>query len=402
MVVDKFGKDTRKVLLTYAWCRSSYSALKSLASNDIDVVVADSSSVGMCQWSKHAFAVEKYRSPLIHPEGFVDDVVALCLNHEISIVIPGHDEGQILAKYTDRLAGISILTASFEKLELANNKRSMSDFALSLDVPIAPKINVENAFDLGKSTHSDRSYVVRALQGNGAKGVLYSKGGDQLTVAVTKFIAQHNLGIDRFPVVQEYVNGDGWGVSCLYWHGQRIASFTHKRLEEKTLTGGTSTLRVGKKNPCLEKYAYTLLDGLKWHGLAMVEFKFDEPTQKGYFIEINPRLWGSIDLARASGIDFPYLMYLCATGDLVNAKSLAKIWNEGVVSLWVLGDLIRRLSLLKNGQIRKSLSPRTMKVSSYDDLDWSDFRAFVGQCTYYARKGLMHRSTNPIEKGMIK
>ena len=43
---------------------------------------------------------------------------------------------------------------------------------------------------------------------------------------------------------------------------------------------------------------------LKWHGVAMVEFKKKFLTNKLYLMEINPKFWGSHDLAIASGINF--------------------------------------------------------------------------------------------------
>ena len=47
-----------------------------------------------------------------------------------------------------------------------------------------------------------------------------------------------------------------------------------------------------------------ILDALKWHGVAMVEFKKEILTNKLYLMEINPKFWGSHDLAISSGINF--------------------------------------------------------------------------------------------------
>jgi len=58
----------------------------------------------------------------------------------------------------------------------------------------------------------------------------------------------------------------------------------------------------------LEELGLRLLSRLKWNGVAMVEFK--KVIEEGDYrlMEINPRLWGSLDLSIAAGIDFPYLM----------------------------------------------------------------------------------------------
>lgn len=53
--------------------------------------------------------------------------------------------------------------------------------------------------------------------------------------------------------------------------------------------------------------ARKLLKHFNWNGVAMVEFK-RTPEGKFVLMEINPRLWGSLQLAIDSGRDFPVLL----------------------------------------------------------------------------------------------
>lgn len=57
-----------------------------------------------------------------------------------------------------------------------------------------------------------------------------------------------------------------------------------------------------------------LLEALKWHGVAMVEFK---RRADGSFalMEINPRLWGSLALSIGAGVDFPLSLWKIAGGE---------------------------------------------------------------------------------------
>jgi hypothetical protein len=52
-----------------------------------------------------------------------------------------------------------------------------------------------------------------------------------------------------------------------------------------------------------------MLRALHWHGVAMVEFKWDEASGDFWLLEINGRFWGSLPLALAAGVDFPYYLY---------------------------------------------------------------------------------------------
>jgi predicted ATP-grasp superfamily ATP-dependent carboligase len=57
----------------------------------------------------------------------------------------------------------------------------------------------------------------------------------------------------------------------------------------------------------LQDYALRFAKESKWSGLAMLEFKYDRQNDSFCFMEINPRFWGTLELAIKSGIDFPYL-----------------------------------------------------------------------------------------------
>jgi hypothetical protein len=48
-----------------------------------------------------------------------------------------------------------------------------------------------------------------------------------------------------------------------------------------------------------------MLDALNWHGVAMVEFRRDDRDGEYKLMEVNPKFWGSLDLALAAGADFP-------------------------------------------------------------------------------------------------
>ena len=127
---------------------------------------------------------------------------------------------------------------------------------------------------------------------------------------------------------QRFVPGRGWGVACLYDRGRLQWHFTHERLHEIPLTGGASTYRrAAAMNEELVGPARTVLDALGWHGVAMVEFRVDE-SGGVTFLEINPRLWGSLPLSAKAGVDFAAGLLGLARGEqLPDAACLpSPIW----------------------------------------------------------------------------
>jgi len=392
------------VLLTYAWVRSSYAALRSLNRLGLKVAVADTSRIGMGQWSRLSHFAGRYSYPTTQPELFTEDIGRLLSETGASFLLPGHDETEVLAAHRDLLPkNIVLPIASADKIAKANDKAIMAAHADRLGIPV-PKVIVWNKLeDLEEiSDLGNAPFVVKLRRGNGAKGVFYPETSDDVALLCAKLCKEYSLEIDRLPVVQEKVVGDGWGVSCLYWHGERIDSFTHQRLREKTATGGTSTLRVSRRNPVLEEYAHELLSDMKWHGLAMVEFKYNSATKEGWFIEVNPRLWGSLHLAIESGVDFPALLYTAAIYGPEAARKMIREQREGIIARWYLGDVIvaaTEFAHLRPANAFKLLMPGG--ADTFDDWFWDDPSAFLGELASYLKTFAKHRSTNPAQDGML-
>lgn len=123
-------------------------------------------------------------------------------------------------------------------------------------------------------------------------------------------------------LMQEYIDGDAYGWSALYNRKHHcIAHISHKRLREYPISGGPSTFCVSVNEPELEKAGRKILDFLKWIGPAMVEFKRDRKDGKFKILEINPRYWGSLPLARYSGLNFLTMHYMALCNKKINKKN---------------------------------------------------------------------------------
>lgn len=119
--------------------------------------------------------------------------------------------------------------------------------------------------------------------------------------------------IEPYPIIQEYISGQGFGYFALYDKSQKVkAHFCHKRIREYPITGGPSSCCESYYHPELVRIGRRLLESLDWTGLAMVEFKYDPSRHNFYIIEVNPRYWGSLPLAVMSGVNFPVLHALSA------------------------------------------------------------------------------------------
>jgi predicted ATP-grasp superfamily ATP-dependent carboligase len=119
--------------------------------------------------------------------------------------------------------------------------------------------------------------------------------------------------------------------------GRLRAAFAHRRLREKPPSGGVSVLSESVAlDPQLLAQSERILEALKWHGVAMVEFKRDSRDGVPKLLEINGRFWGSLQLAVDAGVDFPALLYrLAVEGDVEPVFD----YEVGVRLRWWLGSV---------------------------------------------------------------
>lgn len=110
------------------------------------------------------------------------------------------------------------------------------------------------------------------------------------------------------PLVQEYLTGGGLGCSVLAEEGAVRAALCHRRVREYPVTGGPSSCCVRVDRPDLEEYAARLVRETGYTGLAMFEFKEGADGQ-ARLLEVNPRVWGTFPLTRASRSGIPLLWH---------------------------------------------------------------------------------------------
>lgn len=398
----------KNVLITYGRMRSSYAALRNLEKKGLKVFVADSCRIGMGQVSFKKSGFDVYPSHYQDEDKFIEAIKTICRYRRIDYIFPSHNETSVLSKHQHRLPqGVSVLLPDHQTIEKFNNKSISYDIAEELGVPTPQRIEYATVDDLTMKLlkFSWTKTVVKLLTGNSSKGVFHCNSVNQTIETVKFLISKFKLQPSRFPQVEEVVSGDGWGSSVLFWHGVKVAGFTHRRLREKINTGGTSTLREASCNIDLEIAAEKIFSHMNWHGLAMAEFKVCPKTKKYWFIEVNPRMWGSIPLAIDSGIEFPYLALLCAEKGpeearaYLNRQSVRFGWRNR----WLLGDMMLASKNLFIGKPKTAFDiVFNSSVNATDDFFLDDPFVFPGEVIHYLTQAILKRSTNSFEEGMLR
>lgn len=332
-----------KVLITDAGFKHSLAATRSLGKKGVEVIAASERKFCMSFFSKYCKKHYVYSNPA-DELSFVKDILEIIEKEKCDVFLPiGYTPCKLASKYKKDLEKhVKIAIADYKYMQIASDKNRTNEFAEKNGIPIPKTIYPKSIEDIMEiSTILQYPVVIKAPEESGS--VKYANSENELKRLYGKICDEYKKQIEegKFPQVQEYISGEGYGFFALFNNGEPRAVFAHKRLHEYPKTGGPSTMAKSVYNPRLNELGIKLLRALNWHGVAMVEFKKDKIDGEFKLIEINPKFWGSLDLSIVSGVDFPYL-----TCKMCIDRDIEPIFNykENVMFRWVFPDLIHSIT----------------------------------------------------------
>jgi len=337
-----------RVLILDANQRSALAATRSLGAKGLHVVAADETHRTLAGSSKYCKETFAYPSPYSHPDGFLTTLAREAAQRGVKVIFPMTDiTTALLLQNQERFDGFVLPCSALEAFDTLTDKWKLHELAQELGIPIPRTVFVQEAKDL-RGAFSQLTYPL-VLKPHRSRiwtegrwvtaEVKYAHSAEE----AARIVAAHEW-LSRHPfLVQEYVRGQAQGIFGLYNQSEPVVFFAHKRLREKPPSGGVSVLSESVEvNPRLREIAHKILQAVKWHGVAMIEFKV-APDSTPYLMEVNARFWGSLQLAIDSGVDFPWLLYQVATGQTPDRIDHYKV---GIRSRWLLGDFLRLGRLL--------------------------------------------------------
>ena len=114
-------------------------------------------------------------------------------------------------------------------------------------------------------------------------------------------------------IVQEMIEGGPknlFSYVTVFDGTKSIAGMSARRLRQHPMDFGHATTYAESVSvPELEILGNKILSGIGFSGLAEVEFMWDEKNRYFKFIEINGRVWGWHTLAKAAGVNLPFIWF---------------------------------------------------------------------------------------------
>ncbi len=336
-----------KVLVLDGDSRVALAAVRSLGRRGCEVDCAERDSVPSPLSFRSRYVRRRIRLRSLEAES----LAAAAKGHDVVLATTRRSVDALAAsRAAVEASGARVPLASAERIRAANDKQHVQETGRALGIATPETWSPAGIEEFA------------ALQGRltfPAIVKLRSDEGPDLAPAERYAIVRDGEGLRRAwerlsglqprPLVQQWIDGVGLGVGMLLtWEGDVLARFTHLRQRELPPSGGPSTACVSVHHAAAEEAALRLLRALGVSGAAMVEFRLDRRSGVPYLLEVNPRLWGSLELPIRCGVDFPWLLCRSAMGEAVRAPD----YRDGVRLRFLALDAVAALQAMGEPRLR--------------------------------------------------
>jgi D-aspartate ligase len=300
--------------------------VRSLGRMGVDVIASDHDPQALAMSSRYAESAV-IPDPLADPDAFVDGLLALGRRHrEPPVLFATHDEA--LAAIGPREAEIDAVFLrpwnDWAQMQVTMDKSGQHAAAQKIGFPIPATVVPHDDDDpvaaaetaglrypvILKPEYSPefrRVFRAQVLEADGPAALREAWG----------------RAASYGPQIQEVIPGGDeqfWTLgSYRSATGQRMASFTGRKLRQWPPHFGTARAAEAQWDPAFADRCHRLLDALDFHGISQVEVKRDARDGRDYLIEVNPRSWLWISLATACGVNIPYACYRDAIGSPITS-----------------------------------------------------------------------------------
>jgi len=302
------------------------------------------------------------------------------------VLLPTVDEASYFTgKYYDQLSEEFLIPApNWAAVSQINNKRFQYEVAESLGIPIPETYfpaTIEDVVSLSKKV-DNFPYVIKPnvsfewklksvrSGARGKKGISVTNARELVEQAQKVFVPGQEF------MVQEVIGGrDERLVSFLGYFTESHepdSYFIRKKMRQCPIDFGYCTLTESCHDTTVLSQSVALLQEMKYHGIAGVEWKLDPATKTYKLIEINGRPVNTTGCAMASGVDLPAIAYFDKIGE-----PLASVidWEDGQKWAWLSQDFWAARQLMAEGKLTFGGWLRSVKDIKSDGIfAWDDLQ----------------------------
>lgn len=354
--------------------RIALAAVRGLGRAGATVLLASDDSSSPSFRSRYVSDRISLPSPILDPGLYAGRLAEEVRARAIDVVLPADDYAVYALSRFGSGTGVVAPVPPIDSYLTAQDKLATIRLARKVGVRAPATQEAGNAAEaIGAFPNARYPLVLKIARGNGAVGLRLAQDAD----AVERYFAvRHGYSDAVFDferiLVQEFVPGETHDLCALFDRGRPVVGLTSRRLLTFPRTGGAGILVETTRNHEIRECGFALLRALNWHGPAQVEFKLDQRDGMPTLIEINGRLWGTLALSGAAGVNFADLACRIALGEDVLP---VRDYRVPMAYRWFV-PYVARLGFDFDG-VKSALSLLRPRRNCHSDLDLSDPAPFI-------------------------
>ncbi len=282
--------------------------------------------------------------------GFAESVARLAVEHGPLVVYPGTEDAidPLYTHATSLGPAVKLPYPGWATLEALRDKRRLTPLAADVGLS-TPEILFEGDAAELRDAGVSLPAVVKPARPGGTGSARVIESASDLERLLDGLPAEEPL------LVQERANGRLMALGMVVGRdGSPAARIQQEASRSWPSNAGPSSLAVSvAPDEELVAQAASMLASAGYWGLAQLQFVRDGGVPK--LIDVNPRFYGSMPLALASGVNLPAAWHSVA---LDRPTGVQGPYREGVTYRWVEADLMAALRGSPKGLLRRAPQPR--------------------------------------------
>jgi carbamoyl-phosphate synthase large subunit len=259
------------------------------------------------------------RVPRCDRAEFIDELLRVCLRHEVDLIVPTIDpELEPLSAEAARFSeiGVDLAIAAPEVVRLARDKLRTARFLASQGVPAPRSAGLDEV--MADPNAWPWPLMIKPRAGSSSVGIRIVPSPDQLA----------ELGEAPDYIAQELLQGEEYTVNLFFDRGGRLlCAIPHLRCEVRA---GEVAKGITRRHPELEAIARALGETLPGARGALCFQAMVDAAGRAVVFELNARFGGGYPLAHRAGARFAQWLLEETTG---RPPSAHNHWQDGVLML---------------------------------------------------------------------
>ncbi len=290
----------KKILVTDGLWQGSITTIQSLGRQGHEIYLADhdaNRSTGRSKYCRKLFTCP-------HPKdkkNYVDAIIEILAREKFDLLVPiGDQTMEAFAERKDELLKHTrVIIPDHDKILIADDKRLTAKFAQENDILIPISYQISSKEEAKNVARKDIFPCIAKMPSETAsEGLMILETREDFLDFYS-----HDENLQRYTLVQKFVQGDIYGSTAVCHEGQ-ILNYFMFYVPIRYGTGGAASYYYSSNNPTLLEITRDIVRKLNWTGF--IDFDFLEDKEGNFvLLEINPRLSGGSQFAHKMGVDLP-------------------------------------------------------------------------------------------------